>query len=163
MCIVTCPKDFIRAEKETHKLFEQLIRGEKSAARYTGDDDADTGSSMPWLPIWRALAAREVELLEHKGEGLTSVSEFVAMLPSDADGYNEAYRAAQELCLPFDKSFSALEWNEQWSEARHMLRRESLKSSSPRAHPFADEHAKTPEQLRELLPEKIKKMMEWVR
>ena len=104
-----------------------------------------------------------METREHKGEGVTSVSEFVAMLPSDADGYNEAYRAAQELCLPFDKSFSALEWNEQWSEARHMLRREELKSSSARAHPFADVHAKTPEQLRELLPEKIKKMMEWVR
>ena len=162
MCIVTCPKDFIRAEKEVHKLFEQCIRGEQSSPRYNGEDDADTGSSMPWLPIWRALAAREVELLEHKGEGLTSVSEFVALLPSEADGYNEAYRAAQELCLPFDKSFSSLEWNKQWSEARHMLRREELKSSSGRPHPFADVHGKSPEQLRELLPEQIKGMMEWV-
>ena len=118
---------------------------------------------MPWLPMWRGLASREVERAERKGEGVTTVTEFVGLLPGPSDGYNEAYRAAQELCLPFDKSFSALEWNEQWSEARHMLRRESLKSSSPRAHPFADVHAKTPEQLRELLPEKIKKMMEWVR
>ena len=163
MCIVTCPKDFIRAEKEVHKLFEQFIRGEQSAPRYNGEDDADTGSSMPWLPIWRALAAREVELLEHKGEGLTSVSEFVAMLPSEADGYNEAYRAAQELCLPFDKSFSPTQWREDWYEARHMLRRESLKLESPRAHPFANEHGKSAEELRDLLPEKIKAMMKWVR
>ena len=163
MCIAICPKGFIRAEKETHKLFEQLIRGEQTAARYTGGEDQDTGASMPWLPIWRALASREVEKLEHKGEGVTSVSEFVGLLPGPSDGYNEAYRAAQELCLPFDMSFSPLEWNKDWYEARHMLRRESLKSSSPRAHPFANEHGKSAEQLRDLLPEKIKAMMKWVR
>ena len=114
---------------------------------------------MPWLPMWRGLASRGQEIAVRKGESVVTVTEFIELLPGHEQGYDESFRAAQELCLPMNKSYEPAEFRQDWYEARHQLRRESL--GELRANPFAEMHTKSPEELKDLLPEKVKGLMRW--
>ena len=106
-------------------MFEQLVRNEKTSTR-NSEDDHETGKSLPFLPLFRGLAARSQEVAHAKLESPTSVDEFVQLLPGNDEGYDEGYRAAMELVLPLNKQLEPTPFHEDWSEARHNLRRESL-------------------------------------
>ena len=151
-------KDFVRAEKEVFLLFEQFVQGISSGTR-NGSEDADTGKSLPLLPLFRGWLARSQEQAHRKLECALDVGQFVDLLPSVKEGYDEGYLAAMELVLPLNKLFEPISFEEEWSEARHNLRRESL--GQTRANPFNEYHEKTPSELKAMLPEKVRDFIKW--
>ena len=103
--------------------------------------------------------ARAQEKAHKKHECELDVGQFVSLLPSVAEGYDEGYLAAMELVLPLNKAFEPVAFQSEWYEARHNLRRESLGKTRP--NPFEQYHEKSPSELFAMLPEKVRDFIKW--
>ena len=78
---------------------------------------------------------------------------FIKLLPGGVQGYNEGYKATQELMLPLNKQCELTKFDKIWYELRHDLRRESLGEDV--SNPFEHLHSMKPDELFAMLPHKV--------
>ena len=92
-------KDFIRAEKQCFKFYDQYVR-ENLGAHCDSEDYNEIGTSLPYLPLWRGIECMSHEMWlmpmsmapEYK-----KALELLPLLPSEGEGYTELYTTMQEL------------------------------------------------------------------
>ena len=165
-------KDYVRAEKLVWIVFKTYHlnewRGHMDSEEYE-----DMGASLCDLPIFRGKQSMAAEIqIKYSG---TQDAEFIeAMTPSTYfEELSEAYKACQELMTPLDTRFQCTAFHpppaeedrarlghnhsNNWRELRHNLRRVSILRGA--AHPFEPIHFASDEQLFNLVPEDIKRML----
>ena len=91
----------------------------------------------------RGKLMRQQELEHKQDRCLLSAEAFEKLLPGEMQGYDQGFKAAQELMLPLDKQFEFIKFDKTWYELRHSLRRESMLEAASHHHHHHHTHHHT--------------------
>ena len=152
-------KDLARGEHEAYLCYT-ILHQKRDAGDRDSQEHEHMGASAAWLPLARAELCRAQEGAHRQGKTPNEVEDFIKLLPGEAEGYNDEFKALFQLMLPLDQRFEPLKPDPEVFKMRHQLRRESLDATRP--NPFDFKDCPSPHELWMKLPSCIREFVESV-